>query len=205
MATLLRLAVALFPNHAMVLNNLGYSRIDVGHDDAQTIQWIERAYELEPRDSNILDTIGWLRYKQGRFEDAGSARGAVSLIKEAMARDSQPSAEVLDHLGDAQWRSGDTDAATDAWLRAEQLLEAPSFRQRVLQNYQLVQIHPTQGWGLLVADPQELYHENFGLLLQRISVKLRDTGQGKAPQIAPTFAEMDEMKTSGESNDGRPQ
>ena len=202
---LLRLAVALFPNHAMVLNNLGYSRIDVGHDDAKTIQWIERAYELEPRDSNILDTIGWLRYKQGRFEDAGSARGAVSLIKEAMARDSQPSAEVLDHLGDAQWRSGDTDAATDAWLRAEQLLEAPSFRQRVLQNYQLVQIHPTQGWGLLVADPQELYHENFGLLLQRISVKLRDTGQGKAPQIAPTFAEMDEMKTSGESNDGRPQ
>ncbi len=202
---LLQLALQLSPNHAMVLNNLGYSRIDTGHNDAQSVQWVERAYELEPMDSNILDTIGWLRYKQGRFEDAGSARGALSLINEAMARDSQPSAEVLDHLGDAQWRAGDTDAATDAWRRAEQLLEAPGFRGRLLQNYQLVQIHPTQGWGLLVADPQELYHENFGLLLQRISAKLRDAGQGKDPQFAPTFAEMDQIKTSGESNDGRPQ
>ena len=188
----------------MILNNLGYSRIELGHDDAQTIRWIERANELEPLDSNILDTLGWLRYLQGRFEDVGSVRGAVTLIRDAMTRESQPSAEVLNHLGDAQWRAGDTDAATDAWRRAEQLLEAPEFRRFWLQNYQLAQIHPTQGWGLIVADPQELYHENFGLLLQRISAKLRDVGQDKEPQIAPTFAEMDQMKTSGESNDGRP-
>ena len=141
---------------------------------------------------------------QGRFEDTGSVPGAVALIQDAMARESQPSVEVLNHLGDAQWRVGDTDAAIDAWRRAEQLLEAPSFRRRWQRNYQLAQVHPTQGWGLLVADPQELYHENFGLLLQRVSAKLRDVAQDKEPQLAPTFAELDQMKTSGESNDGRP-
>ena len=95
-------------------------------------------------------------------------------------------------------------AAIDAWRRAERLLEAPAFRQRWLQNYQLVQIHPTQGWGLLVADPEEMYHRNFGMLLQRISAKLRDAEQGGDPQIAPTFAEMPKTSTPGESDHGRP-
>jgi hypothetical protein len=131
-------------------------------------------------------------------------RGAISLIEDAMANDSEPSAEVLDHLGDAQWRSGDTEAAIDAWRRAERLLEAPAFRQRLLQNYQLVQIHPTQGWGLLVADPKEMYHRYFGMLLQRVSAKLRDAEQGEDPQIAQTFAELAKTSTAGESDNGRP-
>ena len=201
---LLQLAAQLTPDHAMVLNNLGYSRLELGGADAQTIKWIERAYELEPLDSNILDTIGWLRYKQGRLGDDGPVPGAISLIKDAMANDSEPSAEVLDHLGDVQWRAGDAEAAIDAWRRAERLLEAPAFRQRWLQNYQLVQIHPTQGWGLLVADPEEMYHRNFGMLLQRVSAKLRDAEQGGDPQIAPTFAEMPKTSTPGESDHGRP-
>jgi len=75
----------LVPDHAMALNNLGFRRIAAGHGDDDSVRWVERAYQLQPNDPNILDTVGWLRYKQGRFSagqaDPGKAEaGAMELI-----------------------------------------------------------------------------------------------------------------------------
>jgi tetratricopeptide (TPR) repeat protein len=82
-------------------------------------QWIELAIELEPEDPHILDTAGWLRYKQGRFEDDQDGSGALSLIEESARRGEEPSGEVYDHLGDVLWRLGRHDEAAEAWRMAE--------------------------------------------------------------------------------------
>ena len=49
----------------------------------------------------------------------------------------------------------------------------------------------TRKWGLLVADPNELYDQHVGFLLRRAQRKLADVEAGGTPPVAPTFAEIE--------------
>jgi tetratricopeptide (TPR) repeat protein len=198
---LLREAVRLDPNHAMVLNNLGYTRLELGYTDDQTAAWIERALELAPEDGNVLDTAGWLRYQQGRFEGDGDAPGALALLRESLAQANEPVPEVLDHLGDTLWRLGDVDAAVDAWRQAVDILQDAERQQRLRQLYLLVQ---TRQWGLVAADPGEIIERQYGRLLENAREKLRVAENGGAPPVTPTFEEIGKPRSSGDATDGGP-
>jgi tetratricopeptide (TPR) repeat protein len=176
--------------HAMAMNNLGYMRIENGHDDAETAAMIERASKLEPDDPSILDTIGWLRYKQGMMS---GEHGAAALISQAVSLSDDPSAEVLDHLGDALWRLGEQQEAIEHWQQAVAVLQRADERQRIEENYLLIQ---TRGWGLLVADPQVLYHRDYGSRLESLQHKLHAAEHGEQPPLARTFEELDDDTAS---------
>jgi tetratricopeptide (TPR) repeat protein len=189
-------------DHAMALNNLGYLRLESGAAgaDPQVAEWILAAAALEPEDSNVMDTLGWLRYKQGWLEDrvppvdapgaAGSPlqnAGAISLIRRAISLDDDPSAEVLDHLGDALYRAGDHAGAVASWQQAIGVLEDPVRQQLIRQNYFLIQ---SRIWGLLVTDPQALYDRDYGAVLERVRAKVRSIEDGGEPEVAATFSEL---------------
>lgn len=180
---LLREVIAYDPNHAMAMNNLGYARIEAGHHDQETILWIEHAAILEEDDPSILDTIAWLRYKQ---EDLVGERGALALAQRAIEASDELSGELLDHLGDIQWRIGRTDEAVKSWEAALALLDDPQEKQRTIQNYLMIQ---TRAWGLLVADPEELYNRDIGARLEQLQRKLQAVKDGEDPPLAPTFSE----------------
>lgn len=198
---LLRETIRLTPDHAMALNNLGYTRLELGLGDAETKAWIERAYELAPHDSNVLDTVGWLRYKSGRFQGSPEDPGALALIRESLERAGDDSPEVFDHLGDTLWRLGDTEGAVDAWSEAVKMLEDPSRRDGEIQIYELIQ---TGRWGLLVADPAEIYDRQSGAMLSQAQDKVREAGAGGTPPIARTFQEAGGTDWAGDIRDGRP-
>jgi tetratricopeptide (TPR) repeat protein len=211
---LMRKCLELDPRHAMALNNLGYQRVDAGHSDAETVAMVERAIELMPNDPNILDTLGWLRYKQGRFTDefeqppmpgdenadgAGAAParnkprrailkpGAVALIREAMQHAQTPSAEVHDHLGDALWRSGDHEGAVREWQRAHTLLSDESARARLVEQYALIQRNV---WRLLVMEPEVIWDREYREMRERALRKIEAAERGEDPAVAPLFDEM---------------
>ncbi|MHC5022882.1 MAG: tetratricopeptide repeat protein, partial [Planctomycetota bacterium] len=183
------------PDRAMAMNNIGYTRIEIGRHDPETVAWIEQAYALQPDDVNILDTIGWLRYRQGRFRGEGDDDGALELIEQAIAASDEPSAEVLEHLGDTLWRLGERDRAVDAWTRAARELDDSSLRELILQNLRLIQVRE---WRLLVADPDTLYHQQFGATLERVQEKLRRVEAGREPTLAATFAELNQPDPPGD-------
>ncbi|MCH8822851.1 MAG: tetratricopeptide repeat protein [Planctomycetes bacterium] len=201
---ILQQAVIVNPQYALAHNNLGYARLELGATDRQMIDSIEKAYELQPDDPNIIDTIGWLRYKQGRFEDVGEEFGAVTLLELAMSLDTVNSEVVLEHVGDARWRAGDTPGALQVWQNALRLLNNPAHRRHWTGVYTQLQTDPEIGWGLLVTDPKKLYHNNFGIVLERISAKLEAVKQGKQPKTAAIFAEYISDTDSGDTQDGRP-
>lgn len=120
-----RLALSYNPDHAWALNNLGYTLLDRG-DVAAAAPLIERAYALLPDEPNVIDSIGWLRFRQGVIEDEqaeGTIReGAVTLLARAAELDPR-SATLQDHLGDALWTAGRKEEAVSAWQQAETLLE----------------------------------------------------------------------------------
>ena len=198
---LLVATIELQPDHAMALNNLGYTRLELGRIDPETIALIEKASSLDPQDGNILDTVGWMRYKMGLFDSHGDIPGAVGLIRQSIEQSPEPSAEVLDHLGDTLWRLGDAEGAAEAWRRVTVILQNETRRETIKRDSLLMQ---ARGWGLIVAQPDELYDRQFGALLKRTREKLRVADDGGEPAVARTFEEMGVSPSMPEVGDGGP-
>lgn len=107
METYLRRAIALKPDEPHAYNALGYSLAERNRrlDEAQAL--IARALELAPDDAFILDSMGWVYFRQGKLEQARSYL--------ARAWDARPHAEVGAHYGETLWALGERDAARRVW------------------------------------------------------------------------------------------
>ncbi|MDE2150009.1 MAG: tetratricopeptide repeat protein [Gammaproteobacteria bacterium] len=91
------------PNDAQALNALGYMMTIHGGDYAQAREFIEKANLLSPNDPAIMDSLGWVIYRQG------DADTAVGWLRKAYAL--QPEAEIATHLGKALGALGDVAGA----------------------------------------------------------------------------------------------
>lgn len=107
----LKAALAFEPDHPYILNYLGYSWADQGVNLDQAAEMIERAVRLRPTDGHIVDSLGWVYYRMGKYHDATTT---LEKAIELMPYD----ATVNDHLGDAYWKVGRKVEARFQWKRA---------------------------------------------------------------------------------------
>lgn len=107
------------PHDPGVNNDLGYTWADRGEHLDRALKMVRLAVAAEPLNGAYLDSLGWVYYKMGRFDDA-----RTHLSRAAQLRSGQD-AVVQDHLGDAEYRRGDLAAARRQWQKALTLLEAP--------------------------------------------------------------------------------
>ena len=78
-------------------------------------QLIHRALELEPANGAYIDSLGWLYFKQGKFNEAlTELLRAAELLPE-------PDAVVFEHIGDACDKLGRKAEAVLYWQKALQL------------------------------------------------------------------------------------
>ena len=98
------------PEHAAALNALGYTLADENRNLEEAERLITRALHIEPDNPAFLDSLGWLKFRQGEMDKAIQAL-------EAAFRQS-PNAEVGAHLGEALWVDGQRDRAITTWQRA---------------------------------------------------------------------------------------
>jgi hypothetical protein len=128
-----RVALEFVPTHPWASNDLGYSILERGGDIKEAERLIEQAAAAVPDRSTVTDSLGWLRYKQGRMGDDATGMGAVSLLTKASQMDEGSlNEEVLDHLGDALWRwnaDGSRAEAARTWTRAVTIMQL-DVRQR---------------------------------------------------------------------------
>ena len=103
----LRAVIREHPNHAVALNALGYTLADQTDRLDEAEQLIRRAYELQPEEASIIDSMGWVAYRQGRYEQA------LSYLAEAWSRDKN--AEIAAHLGEVLWILERREEAVQAW------------------------------------------------------------------------------------------
>ncbi|MDX2146226.1 MAG: hypothetical protein SFZ23_01790 [Planctomycetota bacterium] len=160
------------PDHAWAANNVGYTLLERGQVD-EAAPLIERAFAQLSDSPNVVDSLGWLRYHQGRLgdevaEDGNVVPGAVTLLELAAKLSAEePSEEQLDHLGDAKWASGAREEAQDHWRRA--LTIAQETLAFVARNATPLERH---------------YHAKLKSLITRIQSKLDAAKAGQEPPIA---------------------
>jgi tetratricopeptide (TPR) repeat protein len=122
----LRFILSREPNNAMALNALGYTLADRTTRFTEARQLIEQAHQLNPEDAAVLDSLGWVNYRQGHLNEA------EALLRQALAR--FPDAEVAAHLGEVLWVNGKQREARQVWAQAlENTPDSPAIRSTVLR------------------------------------------------------------------------
>jgi tetratricopeptide (TPR) repeat protein len=84
-----------------------------GQNLAEAEEFIRRALEQEPENAAYLDSLGWVLYQQGRYQEA------LSHLERAMAHSADdPDPTVHEHLGDLYDKLGRRAEAIASWERA---------------------------------------------------------------------------------------
>ncbi|MFN7095161.1 MAG: tetratricopeptide repeat protein, partial [Burkholderiales bacterium] len=78
------------PNEAMGYNDLAYVYAEQAHNYKLAKKYADKAFRLAPHDANVLDTLGWVYYKLGKYQQA------YTYIKDSYQ--ANPSAEGAAHL-----------------------------------------------------------------------------------------------------------
>jgi len=103
----LRLIISEQPDNAAAINALGYTLADLTDRYEEAEELISQAYELEPNDASIIDSMGWIAYRLGRLSEA------ESYMREAWKK--MRNAEIAAHLGEVLWARGQKDEARATW------------------------------------------------------------------------------------------
>ena len=94
----LRKLIKLQPESAQAYNALGYSFAERNLNLGEARELIEKALKLLPDDAFILDSLGWVLYRQGDLP------GALANLEQAYAKRDDP--EVAAHMGEVLWALG---------------------------------------------------------------------------------------------------
>jgi tetratricopeptide (TPR) repeat protein len=108
--THLRKLIEVKPDHAHAYNALGYSFADRNTRLPEARKLIEKALELSPEDYFIMDSMGWILYREGDL------KGAARELRRAYS--GRPDAEIGAHLGEVLWMLGEQDEARRVWDEA---------------------------------------------------------------------------------------
>lgn len=106
-----RAALDLNPDQPQVLNYLGYSLVERREKLDEALDMIERAVAGRPDSGYIVDSLGWVLFRLGRYDE--------SVIQMERAVELMPVDPVVnDHLGDVYWAVGRFREAEFQWKRA---------------------------------------------------------------------------------------
>ncbi|MGP1310272.1 MAG: hypothetical protein ACTS27_08760, partial [Phycisphaerales bacterium] len=182
------LALEYDPNHPWVANNFGYGLAERGEDVLRAYDLIQRAYAQLDTEVAVIDSMGWVRYRVGIFEDrlnnsGEKIEGAVSLLRRAAGLSSASSDYMIyEHLGDALWRAGRAPEAANAWRRAEDLL------QREIQRVR-PQLRGEDGSPNNAATA---YLETLQNAAPPLRARLNAAEEGRDPDLPAVFEELRE-------------
>lgn len=114
-----RKALELNPEQPQVLNYLGYSLVEKQIKLDEALNMIERAVAARPDSGYIVDSLGWVLYRLGRYDEAVDH---MERATELMPIDPV----VNDHLGDVYWAVGRFLEAEFQWKRALSFVDEDS-------------------------------------------------------------------------------
>ncbi|AWB34349.1 hypothetical protein DBV39_12240 [Orrella marina] len=123
----LRQVIALDPGYAHAYNALGYTLADRGDRLGEALQLVTQAHQILPDDPYILDSLGWVKYRQGDLEQA---RRYLE-----QAYNMRPESEIAAHLGEVLWELGQQEAARAIWQEGLQINSQDPVLIETIQRY----------------------------------------------------------------------
>ncbi|AOE50522.1 tetratricopeptide repeat protein [Kangiella sediminilitoris] len=123
----LRHILKLDPDHVHAKNSLGYTLADLNRSLEEAKELIESAYHHEPDNVAIQDSMGWVNYRLGNYEEA------LKYLEMAYERDASP--EIASHLGEVLWVMQKQQRAIKVWQKALRLSPNNQYILRTLRRF----------------------------------------------------------------------
>ncbi len=112
-ADLFKRSIAIDPaNAADAYNYLGYMWAEHNMHLEEAQQMIKRALAIDPNNGAYLDSMGWVYFRQARYNDA------LDYLLRATKNISKPDATVFVHLGDTYSKLNNVAQALEYWQKA---------------------------------------------------------------------------------------
>lgn len=121
-----RKALGYFSDNATVLNNYAYFLSEDGRELDRAMEMATRANFLSENNPTFLDTLAWILYRMGRYDEA------KRYMQQAISLDRSPSAELYIHYGDILYALGEDFMAQTYWRKAlEQGYDSKKIEKRL--------------------------------------------------------------------------
>jgi tetratricopeptide (TPR) repeat protein len=115
-ADLFHKAIAMDPaNAAEPYNYLGYMWAEQNSHLDEAEDAIKRALQLDPENGAYLDSMAWVEYRQGKYDQA------LENLKRAIENLPREDAVVFEHLGDVYLKLNRVSQALESWQKAKTL------------------------------------------------------------------------------------
>ncbi len=112
-ADLFRKSISLDPaNSAEAYNYVAFMWADHNLHLDEAEEMIGHALQFDPNNGAYLDTLGWIHYRKGKFDDA------LNELLRAAQNLTRPDPIVLEHIGDAYAKLNRIPQALDFWQKA---------------------------------------------------------------------------------------
>jgi tetratricopeptide (TPR) repeat protein len=112
-ADLFKKSIAIDPaNAAEAYNYLGYMWADHNMHLEEAADMIKRALQIDPNNGAYLDSLGWLEFRAGKYEQA------LNDLLRAAQNMSHDDAVVFEHIGDTYLKLNRVPQALEAWQKA---------------------------------------------------------------------------------------
>ncbi|QWD81444.1 outer membrane lipoprotein LolB [Polynucleobacter sp. MWH-S4W17] len=102
-----------YPNDVNSLNALGYSLADRNLKLPEAYALISKAHQLSPKDSFILDSLGWVNFRLGKNTLA------LEQLQQAFAM--KPEADIAAHTGEVLWAMNRRAEAEEMWRQGQKI------------------------------------------------------------------------------------
>jgi Tfp pilus assembly protein PilF len=102
------------PKHVQAMNYLAFTWAEGNTNLNEAEKMARGALAVDAKDGYIMDTLGWILYKQGRFNEA------VKVLEAAYKHQSSVSI-IAEHLGDAYYRHQMVEKAKKMYMKAAEL------------------------------------------------------------------------------------
>ncbi len=112
------------PGDPELLNFIGYTWVEQNTNLGQAEDYLKRALELDPENGAILDSMGWLYFQKGRYQEALKwvTRGAEKMPDDP---------EIAKHLGQIYLKLGDRKKAREYFQKALGQSPRPALKKQL--------------------------------------------------------------------------
>lgn len=112
------------PNHAEALNFIGYTWADRNIRLDEALDYILKANKLKPNNGFIVDSLGWVYFRLGKYDEAASY-----LKKSLTLQPDDP--HIYDHLGDVYRALKKFEKALDVYKQAYEMFDSKKKKKGV--------------------------------------------------------------------------
>ena len=129
--------IRLAPDHTDALNYLGYTYAEMGINLDEAEVYIQTALKKKPDNGYITDSLGWVFYKRGDYDQA-----LATLLKALELVPDDPA--ILEHIGDVYQKLNDIKTSRQYYFRALELHpDDPESIKKKIENLSRTEDDPT--------------------------------------------------------------